>query len=339
MSRTTVFTPEELADLSAELRQVRDIDDYCLHTTALLKRLFDCHGGWALTYHFFDGNIHVPGDTFGFRGLLRDWLSRMKFYEAAVWSGEEWMHSAANRMTIENVAEALEILEASKGNEFQVATWVLEDDVLLGLMGINRPLAAGDFSEIDLLNFRMLFPFWREGMRASAAYSRLKLLGGDWAAIVENHPSGLFLFDDADRLIYANHQAKLLLQNEPRVGSAAPWAELSGIPQTLVAQKPTGRAVLPLNKTAVIKQLPDWPELGLRQPWLAVVPDTPTELPLSERETEVLRAFALSAGAEDGAQRIGTTVSTFRTHLGNIAEKLGVSGSNAALTLWYLSGR
>lgn len=73
--------------------------------------------------------------------------------------------------------------------------------------------------------------------------------------------------------------------------------------------------------------------------WATAAPAKPVDLVISEREAEVLRAYAQACTAEAGAKLLGTTVNTYRTHLKNIARKLGVSGSNAALTSWYLTGR
>lgn len=346
MKKRELLNPPKLAELSLALREVREIDDYCRHVNGLFESIFDVTGGFSFCYHFYDGHLHTGGLPADLAEGWADLAGRVKFYHTDVWlemvkSGQNFSHSALYAEQFSDLPKDLEEIFAftKDRGEFMLGTWAFEGDFLLASAGVARPLSAGDFSETDILNFKALVPFWQKGMLESARYTRAKRLGGDFTALIENHPNAMFLFDRDDRLVYANYEAKLLLQNEPRASSGAAYAKASAIPPALVKHKQAGRAPLPVGKTALIRQLPDWPELGLQSPWLAIVPQRPVKLPLSPREVEALRAFARTDGATTGAKKLGAAPQTFRTHLKNISRKLGVSGSNAALTIWYLSGQ
>ncbi len=339
MPRTTVFSPEELAELSVELRRVRELDEYCRDVHALIEKIYRV--SFVYCYHFYDGHIHFPTHPVSSPTFLADLLAlfrKTKFYRPKEWHAAEpkWTHSAvyADQYPQKDMEELLAFFQ---GAEFMIGGWVFEGDFFLGTAGAARALADGDFTQAELTNFAMLLPHWQAGMLECARYTRAKLLGSDFAALVENHPSGLFLFNGA-KLVYANQNAKLLLQDEPREGTEGAIAQLSAIPGALITGRSEGTALLPFGKKAHIRSLPVWPELNLKEPWLAVVPEAPVELPLSEREAAILRAYAGNDSADAAAKASGVAVSTYRTHLSNIAGKLGVSGSNAALTLWYLSG-
>ncbi len=340
MPRTTVFSPEELAELSVALREVREIDDYCRHVRDVYREAFGHPNEGICSYHFYDGhlNLTVFPDKVkaGYPAMLRD----HPFAQTRAWyeTGMEFSHSAIYAEQFPHLANPMsELLEFFKGLELQLGTWAFEGRFLLGFIVLLRSIEESDYTDVEFLNFKILVPFWREGITESARYTRAQRLGGDFAALVENHPSGMFLFD-GNRMVYANNAAKTLMQEEPRKGTELGIAELSEIPQTLIARRPDGAALLPFGKQAHIRSLPAWPELNLKEPWLAVVPEAPVELPLSERESAILRAYAGGDSADAAAKASGVAVSTYRTHLSNIAGKLGVSGSNAALTLWYLSG-
>jgi len=68
-------------------------------------------------------------------------------------------------------------------------------------------------------------------------------------------------------------------------------------------------------------------------------PETPTTLPLSRREREILSWTAAGRSNKEIAERLSVSVETVKSHLHHIYRKLGVSGRVEAVLLFYVSAK
>lgn len=340
MHRTEALTRQELADLSIELRRVREIGDYCNRVRLLLSETFG--NRYTFCYHFADGQLHMPSDDPALPQWWLDLVSTVPVMTASsLW--ERFRHEVSHTgnfvldpwLTEDHLAKVFASCEGWA--EHQVTGMIFDDKVLIGAFALVQSMDHGPISEAVIQSMNLLHPHVRAGMLESAAYSRARRYGDGFAAAVEAHPSAVFLFDNEDSLVYANHRGRLLMQDAPHSGSRIAVADVSPLPAQLVAGY-RGKAETPAEAIAArFIQLPDWPDAMLERPWMAVVDsDQVTPLPLTPREDRVLTTLLAQPELTLAAAELGISIDTLRTHQKTICRKLQVSGTAAALTLWWL---
>jgi DNA-binding CsgD family transcriptional regulator len=229
-------------------------------------------------------------------------------------------------------------LVASAGGGWGLTCLIMERDVLLGVAGVSRETEAGDFSQVELDRLRTLFPSLEEGFRVTSKRHREDLLGPQVAAALEEHPNCLFVFAENGNLRYANYAARLLMQNERPGISDLPMHRRSEVAGALRGALEGGAISHPAIATVRRETIDAWGPARQKAILFVVNAAPSTNLPLSPRQQEILERVIARGDLAAAAADLHISLATLRTHLRNIYRRLGASGLDEAIALYYSGG-
>lgn len=229
-------------------------------------------------------------------------------------------------------------LVASAGGGWGLTCLFLERDVLLGVAGVSRGAEDGDYSQAELDRLRMLFPAMEEGLHVTSKRHREELLGPQVAAALENHPNCLFVFAENGTLRYANYTARLLMQNERPGISDLPMHRRSEVAESLRGALEGGEIAHPAIATVRRQTLDAWGPTKQKAVLFVVNAAPSANRPLSRRQQEILDRVIARGDLAVAAADLHISLATLRTHLRNVYRRLGASGLDEAIALYYSGG-